>query len=72
MRPYFCVGPHVAPGKVFGQSDYKYVILKYFYLKLFNFVKFLKCTKKCYEIRFKKNFILNKEKIFTDKASIKS
>jgi len=39
------VGPHVAPGKVYGQSDFKYVILKYFYLKLFNFVKFLKCAK---------------------------
>ena len=27
-------------GKVYGQSDFKYVILKYFYLKFFNFVKF--------------------------------
>ena len=27
------------PHKVYGQSDFKYVILKYFYLKLFNFVK---------------------------------
>ena len=40
IRPKFCVGPHVAPGKVYGQSDFNYVILKYFYLKLFNFVKF--------------------------------
>ena len=29
-------GTHVAPGKVYGQSDFKYVILKYFYPKLFN------------------------------------
>jgi len=36
------VGPHVAPGKVYGQSDFKYVI----FLKLFNFVKFLKCALK--------------------------
>jgi len=40
IRPKFCVGPYMAPGKVYGQSDFDYVILKYFYLKLFNFVKF--------------------------------
>ena len=40
IRPKFCVGPHVASEKVYGQSDFKYVILKYFYLKLFNLVKF--------------------------------
>ena len=30
IRPKFCVGPHAAPGKVYGQSDFKYVILEYF------------------------------------------
>ena len=35
IGPKFFVGPHVALGKVYGQSDFKYVILKYFYLKLF-------------------------------------
>ena len=40
IRPKFCVGPHVAVEKVYGQSGFKYIILKYFYLKLFNFVKF--------------------------------
>ena len=35
IGPKFCVGSHVAPGKVNGQSNFKYVILKYFYLKLF-------------------------------------
>ena len=50
-RPKFCVGPYMAPGKVHGQSDFKYVILKYFYLKLFNFVKFRKCSKIFFEIR---------------------
>jgi len=44
--PKFCVGPHVAPRKVYGQSDFKYVILKKFYLKLFNFVKILKMREK--------------------------
>ena len=39
MRPKFCVGPHVAQGKIYGQSDFKYVILKYYYLKLFNLKK---------------------------------
>ena len=39
IMPKFCEGPHVTPRKVYGQSDFKYVILKYFYLKLFNFVK---------------------------------
>ena len=28
IKPKFCVGPHVAPGKVYGQLDFKYVILK--------------------------------------------
>ena len=28
IRPEFCVGPSMAPGKVFGQLDFKYVILK--------------------------------------------
>ena len=27
IRPKFYVGPHVAPGKVYGQSDFKYVML---------------------------------------------
>ena len=40
IGPKFCLEPHVAPGKVFGQSDFKYVILKYFYLKLFNLETF--------------------------------
>ena len=40
IRSKFCVGPQVAPRKVHGKSDFKYVILKYFYLKLFNFAKF--------------------------------
>ena len=68
--PKFCVGPHVAPGKVYGQSDFKYVI----FLKLFNFVKFLKCAKKYYEIRKLKikTFYTYKEKMLTDKATIKS
>ena len=26
IRPKFSVGPHVAPEKVYGQSDFKYVI----------------------------------------------
>ena len=26
IRHKLCVGPHVAPGKVYGQSDFKYVI----------------------------------------------
>ena len=34
-----------------GQSDFKYVSLKYVYLKLYDFVKFWKCAKKYYEIR---------------------
>ena len=34
------IGPHVAPGKFYGLSDFNNVILKYFYLKLFNSVKF--------------------------------
>jgi len=42
IRPKFCMGPHVAPGKVYGPSDFKYVILKYIYFKLFNLVKFWK------------------------------
>ena len=46
IRRKFCVGLHVAAGKVYNQSDIKYVILKYFYLKLFNFVKFWKFAKK--------------------------
>ena len=46
IRPKFCMEPHVAPRKVFGQSDFTYVILKFVYLKLFRFVKFLKCAKK--------------------------
>ena len=50
------MGPHAAPGKVYGVSDFKYVILKDLYLKLFNFVKFGKCAKKYYEIR--KNLFL--------------
>jgi len=32
MRPKFFVGPHVAPGKVYSQSDFRYVILKYYIL----------------------------------------
>ena len=28
IRPKFCVGPSMAPGKVYGQLDFKYVILK--------------------------------------------
>ena len=65
IRPKFCVGPNMALRKVHGQSNFIYVILKYFYLKLFNFVKFWKCAKKFYEIRKlkKKKFILCKEKI---------
>ena len=54
--------PHVAPGKVYGQSDFKYVILKFVYLKIFRFVKFLKCAKKYYEIRkLKKNYTVLRE-----------
>ena len=26
IRPKFCVGPQGAPGKVYGQSDFKYII----------------------------------------------
>ena len=48
IRPKFCVGPRVAPGSVYGQSDFKYVILKYFYPKIFNFVKFLKMREKIF------------------------
>ena len=33
-----CGTSYVAPGKVYGKSDFKYVILKYFYLKLFNLI----------------------------------
>ena len=40
IRPKFCVGPHVAPEKVYSQSDFKY--LKKFYLKIFNFCKYAK------------------------------
>ena len=40
IRPKFGVGPHAAPWKVNGHSEFKYVILKYFYFKLFNYVKF--------------------------------
>ena len=62
IRPKFCVGPHVAPGKVYGQSDFNYVILKYFYLKLLNFAKFWKCAKKYYEIRkLKKIYTVKRE-----------
>ena len=50
-------------GKVYGQSDFKYVILKYFYLKLNNLVKFWKWAKNYYEY---------KELMLTDKATIKS
>ena len=40
IRTKFCVGPHVTPGKVYGPSNLKYVILECFYLKIFDFVKF--------------------------------
>ena len=71
IRPKFCVGPHVASGKVYGQSEFKYVILKYLILNLvckINFVKFWKCAKKYHE----KKIILYKEKKLTYKATIKS
>ena len=62
------------PGKVYGYFDFEYVIFKYFYLRLFNFVKFSKCAKNImksanYE---EKKFIMYKEKMLTDKATIKS
>ena len=72
IRPKCCVGPYVAPGKVHGRSGFKHVILKYVYLKLFNFAKFQKCAKKYYDICKLKFFILYKEKMLTDKATIKS
>ena len=62
----------MAPGKVYGQSDFKYVILKYFYHKLFNFVKFGKCGKNNMKSTNKKKIILYKEKMLTNKATIKS
>ena len=62
----------MAPGKVYGQSDFKYVILKYFYHKLFNFVKFGKCGKNIMKSANKKKIILYKEKMLTNKATIKS
>ena len=63
----------MAPGKVFGQADFKYVILKYFYLKLFNYVN-LKIREKNNEIRKLKikTFYTYKEKMLTDKPTIES
>ena len=68
IRPKFCVGPQETPGKVYEWSKFQKFMFKSFY-----FVKFWKCTKKYYELRnLLFVFALYKEKMLTDKATIKS
>jgi len=61
----------VAPGKVYGQSDFKYVILKYFYHKLFNFVKFGKCGKILWNLQIKKKLYCTKRRCSQIKPQLK-
>ena len=65
----FHVGAHITSRKVYGCLK-----LQKFISKLFNFCKILKIHKKCYLIRklFLLFFILYIEKMFTNRATIKS
>ena len=49
--PNFVLDLTWSQGRFTANQFFKYVMIKYFYLKLFNFVKFWKCAKKYYEIR---------------------
>ena len=65
----FCVRPRMIPGKVYGCPELQKVVL------LSIFVKFKKCAKKSVKIRelfFCYCFILYKEKMLTDRSTIKS
>ena len=69
VGPKFCVSPHLAPGKVHECLKLKKFVFKSFLI----FVTFWKCAKKYYDIRklFCFCFILDKEKMFREKVTIK-
>ena len=67
IRPKFCVWPHVTPGRFMNDQNFQNLCFKVLY-----FCKILKSAKKYNKIRnFLFCFILYKEKMLTDKATIK-